>query len=145
MRRPLMDVQALLNHATKVAEKLWRDDEARSEAGWALIRALDTFDPEQQVPIEAWVTIVVKRSVICLLRREKRKHHFDIDYWREVRDKEHHTYESLRQRDLEELQEHYETGISIGDMAKRRGISRQAMHDKLIELRERFWRTYHEV
>lgn len=124
-----MEAKQAAEYAMRIARNMSRDPEALSVANENAARALTTYDDTKGVPIERWISLVVRQSIWDMWRRKARRPEelCEEEFWLDV---------SLpRDRDFEAPQlgldpvvwtmlcEHYVDRWCIDVVAKRHGMT----------------------
>src|SRR5438105_4795129 len=81
----------------------------------SMLRALATWDPDENVPMEGWISFVVKRDVLARMR--KRPITFDKPFWDQIKEKPKVSEDELRETYPLLCPRHFD-GVSIRRLSK---------------------------
>lgn len=127
-------MEELYELAIKIATCVWNDDEARSAAGPAMLKAVAAYDPSRGVPLEGFVSFCVRRAAQDALRR-RNKYFVQLEpfFWNCLDD-----VSTGIPAEYPLLVEHYMKRVPITTLAEQRGESKRQCWNNLCEEWQRF-------
>ena len=136
------ELRQLIERAYAIARACVKrnDPEYLSEAHDALLHALDTYKPSLNVPLSAWITLIVRQRMVLLRRRESRWIQKGDAYWETVHDPSfihpiHELLDDLPPRDRLTAKLHWIDDMPIIDVARQLGEHHQVTRLRINRIR----------
>lgn len=126
--------ERLLEQALKTARRLGPDPEHESIAGFAVMTAVETYDPSKGVSLEQWTSYVVRTRVWSYWRTLRCR---PIEY-RDVEPTCADETPTETHPDWELLVERYINGVAEWALARRHGVTTYTMHKRINAAKARF-------